>query len=158
MLHSLSQNYVQIVELAATEEKGGCKSASATISGQGVYGHLKFESGIHRVQRVPVTETSGRMHTSAVSVAVLPQAEEVPPGPKTLLGWLFVADFVARSCCLNPTVHIEPVSACQAPDESNVLAACPALYCANAQLANLHAWEQKHPHSEASLYCLCTQV
>ena len=81
VLHGLSQKYVQIVELAATEEKGGCKSASATISGQGVYGHLKFESGIHRVQRVPVTETSGRMHTSAVSVAVLPQAEEVPLGP-----------------------------------------------------------------------------
>lgn len=66
-----------MVELAATEEKGGCRSASATISGQGVYGQLKFESGIHRVQRVPVTETSGRMHTSAVSVAILPQAEEV---------------------------------------------------------------------------------
>ncbi|XP_044448315.1 peptide chain release factor 1, mitochondrial isoform X2 [Triticum aestivum] len=55
----------------------GYKEASGTISGSGVYGKLKFESGIHRVQRVPVTEKSGRVHTSAVSVAVLPQADEV---------------------------------------------------------------------------------
>ncbi|XP_037485374.1 peptide chain release factor 1-like isoform X1 [Triticum dicoccoides] len=55
----------------------GYKEASGTISGPGVYGKLKFESGIHRVQRVPVTEKSGRVHTSAVSVAVLPQADEV---------------------------------------------------------------------------------
>ena len=67
----------QVVEIAATEEKGGCKSASATISGRGVYGRLKFESGIHRVQRVPATEASGRLHTSAASVAILPQADEV---------------------------------------------------------------------------------
>ena len=63
--------------MAATEEKGGCKSASATISGHGVYGRLKYESGIHRVQRVPATEASGRVHTSAASVAILPQADEV---------------------------------------------------------------------------------
>lgn len=75
----------QVVELAATEEKGGCKSASATISGQGVYGRLKFESGIHRVQRVPATEASGRVHTSAASVAILPQADEVPDSPYTLV-------------------------------------------------------------------------
>ncbi|KAL9243034.1 hypothetical protein vseg_016973 [Gypsophila vaccaria] len=55
----------------------GFKEASASISGTGVYGKLKFESGIHRVQRVPVTEKSGRIHTSAVTVAVLPQADEV---------------------------------------------------------------------------------
>lgn len=55
----------------------GYKESSGTISGPGVYGKLKFESGIHRVQRVPVTEKSGRVHTSAVSVAVLPQADEV---------------------------------------------------------------------------------
>lgn len=66
-----------MVEIAATEEKGGCKFASATISGQGVYGCLKYESGIHRVQRVPSTEASGRLHTSAASVAILPQADEV---------------------------------------------------------------------------------
>ncbi|KAK9682601.1 hypothetical protein RND81_10G084700 [Saponaria officinalis] len=55
----------------------GFKEASGSISGAGVYGKLKFESGIHRVQRVPVTEKSGRIHTSAVTVAVLPQADEV---------------------------------------------------------------------------------
>jgi len=55
----------------------GYKEASGTISGPGAFGKLKFESGIHRVQRVPVTEKSGRVHTSAVSVAVLPQADEV---------------------------------------------------------------------------------
>ncbi|KDO86802.1 hypothetical protein CISIN_1g014582mg [Citrus sinensis] len=55
----------------------GYKEASAAISGVGVYGKLKFESGIHRVQRVPLTEKSGRVHTSAVSVAILPQADEV---------------------------------------------------------------------------------
>ena len=58
-------------------QTGGCKSASAAVSGAGVYGRLKFEAGIHRVQRVPATEKSGRLHTSAASVAVLPQAEEV---------------------------------------------------------------------------------
>ncbi|KAF0927570.1 hypothetical protein E2562_034370 [Oryza meyeriana var. granulata] len=55
----------------------GYKEASGTISGPGAYGKLKFESGIHRVQRVPVTEKSGRVHTSAVSVAILPQPDEV---------------------------------------------------------------------------------
>ena len=56
---------------------GGCKEASAAISGRGVYARLKFESGTHRVQRVPVTESGGRIHTSAATVAVLPEAEEV---------------------------------------------------------------------------------
>ncbi len=56
---------------------GGCKEASALISGRGVFAALKFESGVHRVQRVPVTESSGRIHTSAATVAVLPEAEEV---------------------------------------------------------------------------------
>ncbi|MGH6962132.1 MAG: peptide chain release factor 1, partial [Dongiaceae bacterium] len=56
---------------------GGYKEASATISGRGVFARLKFESGVHRVQRVPATEGSGRIHTSAATVAVLPEAEEV---------------------------------------------------------------------------------
>ncbi len=55
---------------------GGYKEIVATVSGQGVYGILKYESGVHRVQRVPQTETQGRVHTSAASVAVLPEAEE----------------------------------------------------------------------------------
>ncbi len=58
-------------------EVGGCKEAVAAISGKGVYAALKFESGVHRVQRVPETESAGRVHTSAASVAVLPEPLEV---------------------------------------------------------------------------------
>ena len=56
---------------------GGFKEIIFSIEGQGVYGNLKYESGVHRVQRVPLTEASGRIHTSAASVAILPEAEEV---------------------------------------------------------------------------------
>lgn len=56
---------------------GGFKEVIFTVSGDGVYGILKYESGVHRVQRVPATETQGRVHTSAATVAVLPEAEEV---------------------------------------------------------------------------------
>jgi peptide chain release factor 1 len=56
---------------------GGFKEVIILIEGKGSYSHLKFESGVHRVQRVPVTEASGRIHTSAVTVAVLPEAEEI---------------------------------------------------------------------------------
>src|SRR4029078_13542070 len=56
---------------------GGVKEAAATISGRGVFARLKFESGVHRVQRVPETEASGRIHTSAATGAVLPDAEGV---------------------------------------------------------------------------------
>ena len=56
---------------------GAIKEASVSISGKGVFSRLKFESGVHRVQRVPETEASGRIHTSAATVAVLPEAEEV---------------------------------------------------------------------------------
>jgi peptide chain release factor 1 len=56
---------------------GGVKGATASIEGRGVFAKLKFESGVHRVQRVPATENQGRIHTSTVTVAVLPEAEEV---------------------------------------------------------------------------------
>jgi peptide chain release factor 1 len=56
---------------------GGFKEVIALIEGKGVYSRLKFESGVHRVQRVPVTESQGRIHTSTVTVAILPEAEEV---------------------------------------------------------------------------------
>jgi peptide chain release factor 1 len=56
---------------------GGYKEIICTVSGEDVYGKMKFESGVHRVQRVPATETQGRVHTSAASVAVLPEMEEV---------------------------------------------------------------------------------
>ncbi len=57
--------------------QGGIKEAIASIAGRGVYSRLKYESGVHRVQRVPATESSGRIHTSTATVAVLPEAEDV---------------------------------------------------------------------------------
>lgn len=67
------------VEVTNTSEgtSGGFKEIIFTVSGENVYGTLKYESGVHRVQRVPATETQGRVHTSAASVAVLPEAEEL---------------------------------------------------------------------------------
>jgi len=66
----------EILEISTTGI-GGYKDASAVISGKSVFSKMKFESGVHRVQRVPETESSGRIHTSAATVAVLPEAEEV---------------------------------------------------------------------------------
>ncbi|CDN46610.1 peptide chain release factor 1 [Neorhizobium galegae] len=64
--------------LSASEgEAGGYKEIIATVTGRGVFSKLKFESGVHRVQRVPDTEASGRIHTSAATVAVMPEAEEI---------------------------------------------------------------------------------
>ena len=67
------------VDLLSTSESGsgGFKEVIAEVAGDGAYSRLKFESGVHRVQRVPVTEASGRIHTSTATVAVLPEAEEV---------------------------------------------------------------------------------
>jgi peptide chain release factor 1 len=62
---------------ASAAEMGGFKEVVASVTGAGVFAKLKFESGVHRVQRVPVTESGGRIHTSAATVAVLPEAEEV---------------------------------------------------------------------------------
>ncbi len=62
---------------ASASDVGGYKEAVASIAGVGVFARLKFESGVHRVQRVPTTESGGRIHTSAATVAVLPEAEEV---------------------------------------------------------------------------------
>jgi peptide chain release factor 1 len=62
---------------ASENDLGGYKEIIASISGEGVFARLKFESGVHRVQRVPATEGSGRVHTSAATVAVLPEAEDV---------------------------------------------------------------------------------
>jgi peptide chain release factor 1 len=62
---------------ASSAGVGGYKEAIASINGAGVFAKLKFESGVHRVQRVPVTESGGRIHTSAATVAVLPEAEDV---------------------------------------------------------------------------------
>ncbi|HEV2567176.1 peptide chain release factor 1 [Sphingomonas sp.] len=62
---------------ASAAELGGYKEVVASVTGQGVFARLKFESGVHRVQRVPATESGGRIHTSAATVAVLPEAEDV---------------------------------------------------------------------------------
>ncbi len=67
---------VEVLSIHPTE-KGGIKEVIALIKGKGAYSRLKYESGVHRVQRVPETESSGRIHTSTVTVAVLPEAEEV---------------------------------------------------------------------------------
>lgn len=66
----------EVMEHSASD-LGGLKEAVVNVKGQGVFARMKFESGVHRVQRVPVTESGGRVHTSAATVAVLPEAEEV---------------------------------------------------------------------------------
>ncbi|MDX5367131.1 MAG: peptide chain release factor 1 [Alphaproteobacteria bacterium] len=75
--YAASQGWKVELISASEGEVGGYKEIIASISGTGVYARLKFESGVHRVQRVPVTEGGGRIHTSAATVAVLPEAEEV---------------------------------------------------------------------------------
>jgi peptide chain release factor 1 len=65
------------IEDASEGEMGGYKEIVASVVGDGVFGRLKFESGVHRVQRVPTTETQGRIHTSAATVAVLPEPQDV---------------------------------------------------------------------------------
>jgi peptide chain release factor 1 len=82
-LMSMYQRYAEkagwkydVMEQSVTE-LGGLKEAVVNVKGQGVFARLKFESGVHRVQRVPVTESGGRVHTSAATVAVLPEAEDV---------------------------------------------------------------------------------
>ena len=72
-----SKGWTMEVTSSSEGSSGGFKEIIFTVSGDNVYGTLKYESGVHRVQRVPATETQGRVHTSAASVAVLPEAEEV---------------------------------------------------------------------------------
>ncbi|MBC7667450.1 peptide chain release factor 1 [Caulobacter sp. DWR2-3-1b2] len=82
-LFRMYQRYAQLqgwkveVDSVSEGEMGGYKEIIASVSGDGVFGRWKFESGVHRVQRVPATEAQGRIHTSAATVAVLPEAEDV---------------------------------------------------------------------------------
>ena len=82
-LFRMYQKYADVqgwkIELISSSESeaGGFKEVIASVNGKGVFARLKFESGVHRVQRVPVTESGGRIHTSAATVAVLPEAQEV---------------------------------------------------------------------------------
>ena len=75
--YAASKSWRVEVVSASEGEVGGFKEVIASVSGRGVFAHMKFESGVHRVQRVPETEAGGRIHTSAATVAVLPEAEEV---------------------------------------------------------------------------------
>ncbi len=75
--HAASHGWKVEVISASEGEYGGYREIIAEVRGSGVFGRLKFESGVHRVQRVPVTESGGRIHTSAATVAVLPEAEEI---------------------------------------------------------------------------------
>lgn len=75
--YAASKGWKFEIDSLSEGDAGGFKEAIATVSGRGVFAMLKFESGVHRVQRVPDTEASGRIHTSAATVAVLPEAEEV---------------------------------------------------------------------------------
>ncbi|GMU18955.1 MAG: peptide chain release factor 1 [Candidatus Babeliales bacterium] len=76
-LYAQKMNWRVSVESVSPTDLGGYREIVLHIQGKGVYGHLRYESGVHRVQRVPATETQGRVHTSTVTVAVLPEAEEV---------------------------------------------------------------------------------
>ena len=67
---------VEIINISKSDA-GGFKEVIFSVTGNNIYSYLKYESGVHRVQRVPDTETQGRVHTSAATVAVLPEAEEV---------------------------------------------------------------------------------
>src|ERR1700733_6776250 len=75
--YALKHHWRVTVESFSTTDLGGFREIILHIQGKGVFGHLRYESGVHRVQRVPATETQGRIHTSTVTVAVLPEAEEV---------------------------------------------------------------------------------
>jgi peptide chain release factor 1 len=74
---SSEQGWKVEIDSASDGEMGGYKEVIATVTGDGVFGRMKFESGVHRVQRVPATEAGGRIHTSAATVAVLPTPEDV---------------------------------------------------------------------------------
>ena len=75
--YAQTQGWKVEVDSATEGDAGGFKEIIATVNGDGVFGRLKFESGVHRVQRVPTTEAGGRIHTSAATVAVLPEVEDV---------------------------------------------------------------------------------
>jgi len=79
MYEKVSNNKKWLLEIISISksEAGGLKEVIASIKGKNIYSSLKYESGVHRVQRVPDTETQGRVHTSAATVAVLPEAEDV---------------------------------------------------------------------------------
>ena len=76
-MYAASKGWTIEVMNANETELGGYKEITFSVSGEGAYSRLKYESGVHRVQRVPETKSQGRVHTSTVTVAVLPEADEV---------------------------------------------------------------------------------
>lgn len=85
-LYRMYQRYAQLqgwsweLDSASEGEHGGYKEVIASVSGNGVFGRMKFESGVHRVQRVPATESQGRIHTSAATVAIMPKPDAIEAG------------------------------------------------------------------------------
>jgi len=85
-LYRMYERYAQLqgwtweLDSASEGEHGGYKEVIASVSGAGVFGRLKFESGVHRVQRVPATESQGRIHTSAATVAIMPKPDDIEGG------------------------------------------------------------------------------
>lgn len=75
--YAIKKNWQVSIASESETDLGGYKEVVLSIEGKGVYGHLRYESGVHRVQRVPATETSGRVHTSTATVAVLPEFDEI---------------------------------------------------------------------------------
>ena len=113
------QNWqIEILSLSENDI-GGTKEASAKISGNNVFGKLKFESGVHRVQRIPTTETQGRIHTSAATVAILPVVKEVSPMP-----WM-------------PVNKVPPVPPPTDPDEACDAPLVPPCFCLAARIGCL---------------------
>ena len=91
---SETESNTELFKRASENDIGGYREAIASITGRSVFARLKFESGVHRVQRVPTTESGGRIHTSAATVAVLPEAEEVDINIANNINIFFIYKFI----------------------------------------------------------------
>ena len=125
------------LQMNTLDSGNGIKMASASISGQGVYGDLKFESGVHRVQRVPKTESQGRVHTSAASVAVLPEADEVGTILHAVF-WPTTVDIPQRELLSLGSMHVQYMlkPLCSINDDWGLASNCYTTLLNRAQLGN----------------------
>ena len=110
---------------------GGYKEAAANITGKNVFARLKFESGVHRVQRVPETETGGRIHTSAATVAVLPEAEEVD----IIINEADLRVDVFRASGPGGSRSIRPIRRCESPISPRGLSSANRMKNRNIKIA-----------------------